>query len=81
MKYQIEKFLFFWITQMEEREESEAKKLKTEDVSTPEIRICKHILEKKKRRCKFNALKNLDYCVAHLAFNPQAFPQPTFLWL
>ena len=64
---------------MEEREESEAKKLKTEDVSTPEIRICKHILEKKKRRCKFNALKNLDYCVAHLAFNPQAFPQPTFL--
>ena len=36
-----------------------------------EIRICKHVLEKKKRRCKFNALRNLDYCVAHLAFNDQ----------
>jgi hypothetical protein len=35
------------------------------------IKICKHILEKKKRRCKFNALRNLDYCVAHLAFNDQ----------
>lgn len=35
------------------------------------IKICKHVLEKKKRRCKFNALRNLDYCVAHLAFNDQ----------
>ncbi len=35
------------------------------------IKICKHILEKKKRRCKFNALRGLEYCVAHLAFNDQ----------
>ncbi len=42
-----------------------------ENEQNKEIRICKHVLEKKKRRCKFNALRNLDYCVAHLAFNDQ----------
>ena len=35
------------------------------------IRICKHICEKKRRRCKFNAIRNCDYCVEHLAFNDQ----------
>lgn len=35
------------------------------------IKICKHICEKKKRRCKFNAIRNSDYCVEHLAFNQQ----------
>ena len=34
-------------------------------------RICKHICEKKKRQCKFSALKNCDYCVEHLAFNKE----------
>jgi hypothetical protein len=35
------------------------------------IKICKHICEKKKRQCKFNAIRNCDYCVEHLAFNEQ----------
>lgn len=35
------------------------------------IKICKHVCEKKKRRCKFNAIRNSDYCVEHLAFNEQ----------
>ncbi len=35
------------------------------------IRICIHICEKKKRQCKFNAIKNSQYCVEHLAFNKQ----------
>lgn len=34
-------------------------------------KICKHFVVKKNRQCKFSALKNLDYCVAHLAFNDQ----------
>ena len=37
------------------------------------IRICKHVCEKKKRQCKFNAIRNCDYCVEHLAFNQQVF--------
>lgn len=59
-------------------EESAPKKVKlssdqsnANEEEVKEIRICKHVLEKKKRRCKFNALRNLDYCVAHLAFNDQ----------
>lgn len=42
-----------------------------ENFETNKIRICKHICEKKKRRCKFNAIRNSDYCVEHLAFNQQ----------
>ena len=42
-----------------------------ENSETNKIRICKHICEKKKRRCKFNAIRNSDYCVEHLAFNQQ----------
>lgn len=36
-------------------------------------KICKHFVAKKNRLCKFSALKNLDYCVAHLAFNDQVW--------
>ena len=60
--------------------ESDAKKLKldlnkADNITLQEdsvIRICKYVLEKKKCRFKFNALRNLDYCVAHLTtFNDQ----------
>ena len=40
-------------------------------INNSKIRICVHICEKKKRQCKFNAIKNSDYCVEHLAFNQQ----------
>lgn len=43
----------------------------TNNNNNEKIRICKHICEKKKRRCKFNAIRNSDYCVEHLAFNQQ----------
>lgn len=43
-----------------------------------EIRICKHYLVRKQRRCKFNALRNLDYCVAHLAYNDQVCENANF---
>jgi hypothetical protein len=41
------------------------------NINNSKIRICIHICEKKKRQCKFNAIKNSDYCVEHLAFNKQ----------
>lgn len=34
-------------------------------------KICKHFCEKKKRQCKFIAIKNSDFCVEHIAFNNQ----------
>jgi tRNA:m4X modification enzyme len=37
-----------------------------------ERRICKHICEKKKRQCKFTCLKDLEFCVEHVAFNEQS---------
>lgn len=43
--------------------------------STNETKICKHICEKKKRRCKFTVLKNSDYCLEHLAFNKEQVKQ------
>lgn len=46
-------------------------------------KICKHFVVKKNRLCKFSALKNLDYCVAHLAFNDQVciFKAKLYTWL
>lgn len=38
---------------------------------TDKIKICIHICEKKKRRCKFNAIRNSNYCVEHLPINQQ----------
>lgn len=35
------------------------------------IRICKHMCEKKRRQCKFNAIRNSDFCVEHVAYNTQ----------
>ncbi len=43
------------------------------------IRICIHICEKKKRQCKFNAIKNSVYCVEHLAFNQQVIFYAIFI--
>ena len=45
----------------------------TDCIQDNKIRICKHVCEKKRRRCKFNAIRNSDYCVEHLAFNEQVY--------
>ena len=41
-------------------------------------RLCKHICDKKKRQCKFSALRNSDYCVEHLAYNDQVNLKSTY---
>ena len=49
------------------------KRKKSEDkivsVEEKEIKICIHFCEKKKRQCKFNALKNCEYCTWHDSLN------------
>ena len=47
--------------------------LKQEASIANEIKICVHFCEKKKRRCKFNALKNCDYCTWHDSFNTKVY--------
>jgi hypothetical protein len=32
---------------------------------------CIHICEKKKRQCKFIAMRGTDYCIEHLSFSSQ----------
>jgi hypothetical protein len=58
-----------------------AKKMKTEDSKLgekvltknpqPEQVICKHTCEKKRRRCKFSAMRGSEFCVEHAAYNKQ----------
>ena len=50
---------------------SKKKKLKSNPVeqAPTEIKLCIHFCEKKKRRCKFNALKGCDFCTWHDSFN------------
>ena len=37
----------------------------------PPQKICAHMCEKKRRRCKFSAVRGSDFCVEHIAYNKQ----------
>jgi hypothetical protein len=49
----------------------EENELNEKSTKNEKIKICKHFCEKKRRQCKFNCIRNSDYCVEHLAFNDQ----------
>jgi hypothetical protein len=64
-----------------DNENNPKKKMKTDDNQVadqnlapnkqPEQIICKHICEKKRRRCKFSAMRGSEFCVEHAAYNKQ----------
>ena len=53
--------------------EPSSKRKKSEKKFVPveekDIKICIYFCKKKKRQCKFNALKNCEYCTWHDSFN------------